>query len=143
MNQRTHKIFSGFTLLECLLALLVLSTLFLFIGQFVQTTQIIHQQLQQTKDKEWEVFLIQLEYELKEDSFIKVANNTLYLKSTTGKEVLIQPYQTMIRKRKNGGHQPMLTEVASFTASKENQQIQLEVIFLDGRKRWGQWTIPK
>ncbi|TLQ05963.1 prepilin-type N-terminal cleavage/methylation domain-containing protein [Marinilactibacillus psychrotolerans] len=38
MNQRTYKSFSGFTPLECLIALVVLSALFLFIGQFVHTT---------------------------------------------------------------------------------------------------------
>lgn len=136
-----YKSFSGFTLLECLIALMILSTLFLFIGQFIHTTQVIQQQLQRTKEKEWEVFLIQLEYELKDDYFVKVEDNTLYLKSERGEEVLIQPYQTMVRKRKNGGHQPMLTDVASFTLRKEKEQIQLEVVFLNGYKRWGQWEI--
>ncbi|KAF1299626.1 hypothetical protein BAU15_00140 [Enterococcus sp. JM4C] len=138
-----HKSYSGFTLLECLIALIVLSGLFLLIGPFIQITQETHQQLQQTKEKEWEIFLVQLEYELQEDLFVKVEGDTFYLKNSTGGDVLIEPYQHLIRKKENGGHQPMLTEVATFKAKQENKQIRLEVVFLDGHKHWGQWEIPE
>ncbi|MGM0126083.1 competence protein ComGF [Enterococcus sp. AZ194] len=143
MNPKIPRFYSGFTLLECLIALFVLCSLFLFIGPFIQITQETHHQLQQSKDKEWEVFLIQLEYELQEDTFVKADATTLYLKKMNGTEVLIQPYNTMIRKRENGGHQPMLMDVSTVKLKQVGKQIQMEVVFIDGHKHWGQWAIPE
>lgn len=67
--------------------------------------------MQRKDQKEWLIFLAQLEEELKSSHNVSVKNQQLHY-TIEDKQYIIERYQAMIRKRRtSGGHQPMLTSI--------------------------------
>ena len=78
MLKKTNQL-AAFTLIECLLALLILSGgLLVFDG----LSRLVRQEVQyqtQARQKDWLVFSEQLRLELEETRLVKVENNRLYV----------------------------------------------------------------
>lgn len=132
---------SGFTLIECLLALVVLSVSLLMVDGIIKQIPQVNQQLSDRKDQEWHIFLLQLERELATCTYISVTEYTLFLRSAENNVVTIDWINGVIRKRDNNGYQPLLTEVSGLIYQKINESIRFTVTFENGVQKIGQWKI--
>lgn len=116
------QVIPAFTLIECLIGLMILSSLLLTFNLLIQQTIQVSEFLQRKDQKEWLIFLAQLEEELKSSHNVSVKNQQLHY-TIEDKQYIIERYQAMIRKRRtSGGHQPMLTSITELNYWKKNTQ---------------------
>ncbi|WP_348920598.1 competence type IV pilus minor pilin ComGF [Enterococcus rotai] len=128
-NNRQHK-FSGFTLIECLLALLVLSIICLLFSASIKNAVVVTSRLKSEREKEWQIFMIQLENEVKSCHYEKTQSNKIILTNTkNNKKVWIEHKLGKIVKVDNGGYQPLLTEVKQAIFKEEGKYVMIEVTF--------------
>ncbi|WP_260653831.1 competence type IV pilus minor pilin ComGF [Enterococcus mundtii] len=133
---------SAFTMIECLIALLILNTILLSFGLFIRQSEKMNTFFQKDEQTEWLIFLAQFENELASSQRILIIENRLYYQNE--KTFVIEGYQQMIRKRgTTGGHQPMLTGVTRVQFKEEDQVILLHVEFMNGDNKYGIWTKQK
>ncbi|MGX6978829.1 competence type IV pilus minor pilin ComGF [Vagococcus elongatus] len=141
MNKQNYQ---GFTLLEALVALLVLLlTCSFFVGLIRGTQQLIHDDGAQNH-MEWHLFLNQLTHELTNLTLVEVGEDYLKLIEKGPKNEIyrttIELYyrRQMIRKSTNGGHQPLLLHVRKAKFKEvATGVIEINVELLDGEKRQG------
>ena len=121
----------AFTLLEALVALLVISGGLLV---FQAMTKLLASEIQyqeQTKAKEWLLFADQLDAELSRSHFEKVEQNKLYVKQF-GKSKSDDFRKTDGNGR---GYQPMIYGLEAAQIHKEGQIVHLLLQFRDGLER--------
>ncbi|MFB7642189.1 competence type IV pilus minor pilin ComGF [Peribacillus butanolivorans] len=117
----------GFTLIEMLFSLMILMTISIFI---LQLFSIIHTQLE-SKDKlhpkEWEIFTMQMQQEVRGAKSQDVIENKLYLLS--GDQLsFIEQYEDKLRRRVNGkGHEVILQNISKFKVEKDGNVIVLNI----------------
>ncbi|WP_321385550.1 competence type IV pilus minor pilin ComGF [uncultured Enterococcus sp.] len=128
--------FIGFTLLECLLSLFLFSVICLLGSGYIKNVQVLSRHLQNTSEKEWHIFLIQLENELEGCEFVSVESDSLtFYDSIREYTVRIEHKKQKIIKTANGGYQPMLTKVDSAVFKQTDRKIELQLHFEDGQYR--------
>lgn len=140
----------GFTLLECLIALLMISLFFLPIPQLIQHSREVGMLVFGRSEQEWQVFLMQFENKLAEGTFVSVEKEKLHFqkfneesqKYTSGRIDYSSTKKAIII-RDNGGYEPALLNVEKLTFSQQNQTIYFEVLFENGEIRIAKWTFPK
>ena len=127
----------AFTLLESLVALIVISgSLLLFQAMSQLLISEVHYQ-QQNEQKEWLLFVDQLEVELEKSQFEKVEGNRLYMKQD-GKDIAIGKSKSDdFRKTDSSGrgYQPMVYGLKSAQITEENQLIRFRFQFQKGLER--------
>ncbi len=119
----------AFTLLESLIALIVIS------GGLLLFQEVRHQQ--QSEQKEWLLFVDQLEAELERSQFEKVEGNRLYMKQD-GKDISIGKSKSDdFRKTDTSGrgYQPMVYGLKSAQITEENQLVRFRFQFQKGLER--------
>lgn len=127
----------AFTLLEALVALLVISGGLLV---FQAMTKLLASEIQyqeQTKAKEWLLFSDQLDVELSRSHFEKVEQNKLYVKQD-GKSIAFGKSKSddFRKTDANGrGYQPMIYGLEAAQIHKEGQIVHLLLQFRDGLER--------
>lgn len=125
----------GFTMIEMLLSLvifMIISTLVLQIFTSVNRLTLNHTFHQ----KEWEMFTLQLQSEIRNSTEQLVADNKLYL-LVNERIVTIEYYsrQNMVRRQVDGvGHEVMLQEVKHFDVEKEANQIIVQLSDYEGNQ---------
>lgn len=133
---------NGFTLLESLVALLMLSGILLLLSGLIQHAHRMEQALSGYHQLEWEVFLLQLDNELDDAEYITTTHNEISTKvEDKGKMVplIIQKVNKKIIKRQSGENQPLLTGVNQFVCQEKNQGVDFVVTFTDGKQKEGTW----
>lgn len=131
---------AGFTLLECLVALLVLSGMLLTFSFLIQAGRQLIDTVSGSREKEFEVFLQQLENEVQGYQLAEVKDNTIsFLQDKT----VIKIRWINNRVDKTPGTQPLLTGVRHFTAVQAGHSIEMEVVFEDGTVCIGKWIQPR
>lgn len=141
---------SGFTLLECLVALLVLNVFMLTITFLVPQVKWVREAIGHNREHQFELFLLQLEHELKDGEYEAYDNGIQVNKLVkeggrwVPKKVLIHQYQDKIRKtfRSSGGHQPMLMGIQQARFIEKDGYVLIKVRYPDGEVNHGKWTIP-
>ena len=128
---------AAFTLLECLIALLILSgSLLVFEGLTKVLTQ--ESQRQTTSvDKDWQVFSQQLRAEWQSCHLVRVENNRIYLDKQGQALAFGKSKSDDFRKTndKGQGYQPMLYRVAEASFSQEGKVVRLKIRFTNGEER--------
>ena len=126
---------AAFTLLEALVALLVISGGLLV---FQAMTKLLASEIQyqeQTKAKEWLLFADQLDAELSRSHFEKVEQNKLYVRQD-GKSIAFGKSKSEDFRDANGrGYQPMIYGLEAAQIHKEGQIVHLRLQFEDGLER--------
>ena len=127
----------AFTLLETLVALLVLSGGILV---FQAMTQLLSSELHQQENnqqQEWLLFADQLETELSRSQFEKVDDNKIYVKQDGRDLALGKSKSDDFRKTdKSGrGYQPMVYDVKKAEISQENELVRIRLLFKRGLER--------
>ncbi|MGX7196047.1 competence type IV pilus minor pilin ComGF [Enterococcus olivae] len=140
----------GFTLLECLIALLVFSLFFLSVPPLIQQSRQVGEIVFGRAEQEWHVFLIQMENKLAEGVFVSVEKEKFHFQKPIEETTRFSNGQIEFRRsdqliviRDNGGYEPVLMEVEDVTFSKQGQNVYFEIIFKNGEKRNGKWAIPQ
>ena len=128
---------AAFTLLECLIALLILSgSLLVFEGLTKVLTQ--ESQRQTTSiDKDWQVFSQQLRAEWQSCHLVRVEGNRIYLDKQGQALAFGKSKSDDFRKTndKGQGYQPMLYRVAEASFSQEGDLVRLDSRFINGEER--------
>ncbi|EJH6408013.1 TPA: ComGF family competence protein [Enterococcus faecalis] len=130
-----NKKYAGFTMLECLVALVVLSCMCQLFQLMIQQSFIGNQYLKNNDSKSWHIFLIQLEKECQKLVFqTGSAQEISFLDSETNKTISIQIKEDKIIKRVNGkGYQPLLIGIKNGQFKNEGQSFTLKVTFTSGK----------
>lgn len=140
MKLQKYKNKQAFTLIECLISLVALSTILLSTSLLIDQTAQIDHYLQRKDQKEWLIFLAQFEEEIKDGKNVVITDNQIHYEKKE-KRFMIEQYQTIIRKReRTGGHQPMLTDVKRWEVRDSTVAIIFLVEFENGEKNEGIWT---
>ncbi|MGO3603162.1 MAG: competence type IV pilus minor pilin ComGF [Enterococcus malodoratus] len=132
----------GFTLLESLVALLMLSGILLLLSGLIQHAHKMEQALSGYHQLEWEIFLLQLDNELHEVKYIGTSQTEISTEiESKGKMVplVIKKVNNRIIKRQSGGNQPLLMGVNQFVCQEKNNGVDFVVTFTDGKKKEGTW----
>ena len=127
----------AFTLLESLIALIVISGSLLLFQAMSQLLISEVRYQQQSEQKEWLLFVDQLEAELERSQFEKVEGNRLYMKQD-GKDVSIGKSKSDDFRKTDAsgrGYQPMVYELQSAQITEENQLIRFRFQFQKGLER--------
>ncbi|MEI5991519.1 competence type IV pilus minor pilin ComGF [Enterococcus crotali] len=141
-DRQTH--FSGFTLIECLFSLLLLSIICLLFSASVKNAAVVSKRLQSVREKEWHIFVIQLENELKNCYYEKTQANKIILKNQkNNKPVWIEYKLGKIVKVENGGYQPLLTEVKQAVFIEEGTAILMKVTLEENLNVAAKWIITQ
>lgn len=136
--------YDGFTLLECLLALFILSTICLLFTAVIKNVAIVTKQLENETDKAWQIFLIQLENELKNCRYERTQENKIILKNNKNANgVWIEFKLGKIVKVENGGYQPLLTRVAEAKFIEENNSVKISITFENQLATEAKWIITQ
>lgn len=141
-KNKSKAIFSGFTLMESLLALVVLSVICMLFSASIKNATVVTTQLKSEREKEWHIFVIQLENELKNCYYKKTeASKIILINRKNDKHVWIEHKLGKIIKVENGGYQPLLTEVKQAEFTEENSVVMLKAKFEDGMIMSAKWVI--
>lgn len=133
----------GFTLLECLLALFVLSGILLIFSMLVTIGKQVPKKLDSVNNREFEIFLLQLENEAKIFQEVKVSGNIIYFNKGPEdvKDMKIIKINGRIDKRP--GTQPLLTDVQDFRTRLVGHTVEIEVVFDDQKVCQGKYILSK
>ncbi|HEM3246540.1 TPA: competence protein ComGF [Streptococcus suis] len=126
----------AFTLLECLVALIILSgSLLVFEGLSKLLVQEAHYQ-GQTVQKEWLV-PSQLRLEWDQSDLVKVENGKVYVNKVEQALAFGKSRSDDFRKTndRGQGYQPMLYQVDSAAIYQENQLVRIDFSFKNGEER--------
>ncbi|HFI0790922.1 TPA: competence type IV pilus minor pilin ComGF [Streptococcus suis] len=127
----------AFTLLECLVALVILSgSLLVFEGLSKLLVQEVHYQ-NQTIQKEWLVFSSQLRSEWDQSKLVKVESGKVYVDKDGQALAFGKSRSDDFRKTndRGQGYQPMLYHLDSAAISQENQLVRIDFSFKNGEER--------
>lgn len=118
---------NGFTLIEMLVSLVIFMIISILV---VQIFSILHTNLTKNNQlnlKEWEIFSMQLQNEIRNSKDQSVVENKLYL-VVNGRLATIEYYRNMVRRQVEGmGHEIMLQNVSAFQVKKEGTYIVVQV----------------
>ncbi|MGX7023980.1 competence type IV pilus minor pilin ComGF [Vagococcus hydrophili] len=121
----------GFTLIECLISLVILMGLLLFLNPFLVTITRMENHIKNDDYLELQIGKIQMEKEMMSTSFIKVEENKVYYDGKDNETIIFEQYKQMIRKTSSvHGHQPIITGVKDVQFIDEIGWIKMEVITL-------------
>ena len=119
----------AFTLLECLVALLVIAGS-IQVYQGLTTVLVSNvKQVKQQENQDWLLFIQQMEAELEGCQLVKVEGNKLYVKQDNQDLAFGLSSATDFRKTNadGRGYQPMLFNLKSSTISQNNQIVTIQV----------------
>ena len=127
----------AFTLLESLVALLVISGSLLLFQAMSQLLVSEVRYQQRSEQKEWLLFVDQLEAELNRAQFEKVENDRLYLKQE-GKSISMGKSRTNDFRKTDAsgrGYQPMVYSLKSARIQEKGQELHFHFQFEKGLER--------
>ena len=127
----------AFTLLESLVALIVISGSLLLFQAMSQLLVSEVRYQQRSEQKEWLLFLDQLEAELNQSSFEKVENDRLYLKQNGRAISMGKSKSDDFRKTdaSGRGYQPMVYGLKSARIQEKGQELHFHFQFEKGLER--------
>lgn len=143
--------YQGFTLIECLVALSFVSLFFVALSGVLPQSQKVNQQLLDRQELEWQICLRQIDEVFLLGKVKEVLNFEVvferYKLDDQGNKVEMRLKRTDNNKRviliNHGGNEPLLTQVANLAFKQSGKNITMQVTYLNGVERVGQWTIQE
>lgn len=128
---------SGYTLIESLFQLIILSIFLQLFVLFFFWKSPIEEQYSDVNSMEWELFAIDLQQLLVEVQEIELISGNMGIQFRTGENsIRVEKSSSVIRKRTNKlGHVPLLTGIQSVTFSLTGINLNADVIMLDGSQK--------
>ncbi|OJG55414.1 competence protein [Enterococcus haemoperoxidus] len=110
----------------------------------IKNASLVTSYLKSEQIKEWHIFVIQLENELKNCRYEKTQANKIILKNKkNSKTVWIEYKLGKIVKVENGGYQPLLMEVKRANFIEVDKAIAMKVLFENNLQVEAKWIITK
>ncbi|WP_265456260.1 competence type IV pilus minor pilin ComGF [Enterococcus sp. HY326] len=141
---------AGFTLLECLIALVVVSGICWLFSLLVGVSQKVYQQFPTNHQRKFYTFLFQLENEAVPLKNVTLSDNQLSFSEPLSSNYDKDPSFTILyrneridKTKKNQGTQPLLTGVKKLTMTTLDGEIEFKVIFQDGKESQGSYVLKK
>lgn len=127
----------AFTLIECLVSLLVISGAILVYNGLTQSISANVHYLSENQEENWLLFSQQLRAELANCQLDKVENNKLYVTKSSQKLVFGQSKADDFRKTNASGqgYQPMIFGVRSSAISRDGQKVTMTLTLENGLER--------
>lgn len=127
---------SGFTLLETLFSIMLITLIMSIMPFIFQTIHTLDRLLETDQDYEWNLFIIGLRKELEEAEQINVmklnAKTSLILEKRN-QVITYEPYGQSLRRKVNKlGHEIVLQEIHSIEFILNEEEVLIQVEFLDG-----------
>ncbi|GEK91355.1 competence type IV pilus minor pilin ComGF [Alkalibacterium kapii] len=125
----------GFSLLEVIITLSVLSSCVLLLSFAISQIQTSRSLIKDERQIEWHLFINQLEYELRESETVRTTKSELTLIKTDPSDQLKKTitynrrFSIIRRQVDSQGHQPILLEVKSIEFGLLDEKLTIEVIF--------------
>lgn len=113
----------------------MLSGILLLLSGLIPYIEKTEQQLSYYQEREWHVFMLQLEHELQHADYREVKENQIMFED----QLVIKQIKDKVVKSK--GYQPLLTNVKKFTCQEIKNGVEYEVLFTQGAKKSGTWII--
>lgn len=135
--------FEGFTLIECLVALLVVSYMLMMFSLLIQVIKQVQQETKLNSRKEFGIFLLQLEQETIDYELEAVIDNKIFFRNNKNVQVQVRQVGARLDKKENGGTHPLLTQIKSFNAKQIDYAVEIEVVFSDDKICKGKWIQTK
>lgn len=131
----------GFTLLEVLFTLTLISLCVFLFSMAISQTKTVRANVKDDRQIEWHLFLSQMENDIRGTEFSNLNERRLTVlkfnvEKNTSERISYERFGSMIRRRVGGdGHQPMLTQVSTseFILLTKNN-VKLTVTFDNGEK---------
>jgi len=128
----------GFSLLEVMITLSVLSSCVLLFSFAISQIQTTRARVKDERQIEWHLFVNQLEYELSESERVTATKNKLTVEKfdpvdQVARAVTYERYFKIIRRQVGSlGHQPILMEVSAVAFSLSDERLSVTVDFENG-----------
>ena len=137
------------TLIESLVALLIVCLLFQLFTYLVGMSRNILRQADYHQQIEWHIFLLQLENEIAGGKEVRVEKNAIVFEELKAGEdniwvtTFIKLANQKIKKEKNKGYQPLLMNVASWKVEEKRQEVVIQLVFTNQKQYQGSLAISK
>lgn len=139
-----HYSHLGFTLIECLFALFLLSIICMLFSATINNAASVTKHLKSEQEKEWHIFLIQFENELKNCRYENTQAHKIILRNKkNNKSVWIEHKLGKIVKVDNGGYHPLLIGVKHAKFIEQDQFIVLKITFENNVIFTAKWIITQ
>ncbi|OJG92785.1 prepilin-type N-terminal cleavage/methylation domain-containing protein [Enterococcus silesiacus] len=123
---------------------MLLSIICLLFSASIKNAAAVTRQLKKVKEKEWHIFVIQLENELKNCYYERTQANKIVLRNQkNNKPIWIEYKLGKIVKVENGGYQPLLTEVEQADFIEEGKAILIKVTLEENLNVAAKWIITQ
>jgi competence protein ComGF len=127
---------TGFTLIEVLLALTILSIIAFYMGPIFHTVLNNHRSQYALQEMEWEVFCMQMKKEIRMASKAEVVSGRLIL-TKDSETIYYEKYNSLLRRRVNSlGHEILLQNVSDYQVTVLTNQVNIKVTDLNGKNYW-------
>lgn len=125
------KKIKAFTLAESLLALLIVVIICLLFQAGISQLKYVKQHSFSTHHDEFQVFLLQISYELQDLEFVSSTSKELLFQNEFKAKCYFEKYGNLLRKRLNNGHQPLLMNVKNWYLIGDDKSCHITVTFLN------------
>lgn len=134
LNPLNGKNEEGFTLLEVLAALSIMSLSFLLLSIFTEQASRIQDEIKADRQIEWHLFLNQLEYDLSDGRLKSIHRDEFSAEKPAedgqSETITYERYYTLLRRKVEGkGHQPVLTKLQSIRFEEKEAGLLITAIF--------------
>jgi len=138
----------AFTLFECLWALFLIGLMLLGMNQLLFGMRKIDNYLHFQQTQDFQLSMIQLEHQLKDFQWVKIEPQKVVLESKVAengyypKAILKLSATNNFMLSINSGNQPILKQVKSIHFQENNQFIQIDVYFQEGKDKHATLLLP-
>lgn len=138
---------AGFTLIEGVLGLFLVSVIVMLFQLFILGAEKISAFSSGKNSLEWHLFLSQIENRSNNWELVEIEPHRLvFFEREEGVDFELTPHKSQLKIKKRRGYEPVLTKVASSHFSLVNKDVVISVVMEDGRNYRGvfpKWTKNK
>ena len=130
----------GFSLLEVIIALSILSSCVLLFSFALSQVQTVRKAVRDDRQIEWHLFINQLQNELHDSREVTTGKDKLTFEKVSEKNgkwesITYERYYKIIRRQVDStGHQPMLLDVSRVAFSSTGSRLLIDVTFYNGER---------
>lgn len=131
--------YSGFTFVEALVSLLFVAACCLLFSNLVKMTPLILGNIEGTEEKNWHIFLIQLQNEIQAGQLLQTTEQQiLFLNEAKQQKMSIGfKNEKIIKQVDNKGYQPLLMNIKMLSFAQEGEELLVKVVFASNQSYEG------
>nr|WP_285865225.1 competence type IV pilus minor pilin ComGF [Lederbergia lenta] len=132
----------GFTLIEAILSMLMLSIIMMILPLIFHTFSALDRSINVEDDFEWNLFLIQFRKEVEDADKLWIYSNRIFI-DKNNRSIYYEQYGQSIRRRvNNAGHEIVLQQLRKATFVEQEERLVLTVEFVNGTSEEARFSIP-